>query len=228
MDAGVGEVMAHLQEKGLEEDTLVIFASDNGTPAWYPVPGNGALRGHKRQYYEGGMRVPMIVRWPGKVKAEVVCGEMISGMDVLPTVLAAAGVELPGEVELDGRNMLGVLKGIEKGSKERTLCWAGPMGSSSVVERRAVIKRAKKLKTSEYALYPPGWYVLRGKWKLIDPGTGKLALYNLENDIGEREDVAGEYPEKVRELRETFRKWIRTMPKPKRWDEEKWKKIRGA
>ncbi len=101
LDTQVGRILALLRELGLERDTLVVFYSDNGGVAGAD---NGPLRGHKGQYFEGGIRVPAIFRWPGRIPAGQVCDTPIMGMDVLPTLLAAAGIS--ADRSLDGVNVL--------------------------------------------------------------------------------------------------------------------------
>jgi uncharacterized sulfatase len=226
MDKGISDVMSHLKKSGLDENTLVIFASDNGTPGTYPWPANGPLRGFKRNYYEGGMRVPMIIRWPGKVPAGKDCTDMISAMDIMPTIFEAAGLNVPQNLNLDGRSVLGVFKGQSHIPKDRTLFWAGPNGSVSF-KLDNYIKKAKELGVSRWNLLPFGWYARKGKWKLIDPSDGTIELYDLQTDIGEHNNIAAKHPKIVEEILAEYRQWINQSSPPQIANVEGWKKLKA-
>mmetsp|Transcript_27150 Transcript_27150/g.69963 ORF Transcript_27150/g.69963 Transcript_27150/m.69963 type:complete len:284 (-) Transcript_27150:198-1049(-) len=120
MDTSIGAIMDHLKAKGLEEDTLVIFTSDNG--AWTDQKqfggNNGMLRGQKGETWEGGIREPMIAAWPGVIKPGTISHEVASMMDILPTVLKLADVPLPADRVIDGQDMLPVLKGVDDSGHE--------------------------------------------------------------------------------------------------------------
>jgi arylsulfatase A-like enzyme len=115
MDEAVGELFDLLKEKGLEENTLVLFLSDNGGGG--PAD-NGPLRGRKATMWEGGLRVPFIARWPQRLPAGEVRDDFLTSLDIFRTLLAAAGLSRPSRFTLDGSDMLPVLRGTAKGKRE--------------------------------------------------------------------------------------------------------------
>lgn len=223
MDCAIGKVIYHLAEKGIEEDTLVIFASDNGASWNFPMPANGALRGYKRQFFEGGHKVPMIFRHKGKIKAGCDCSESVSIMDVMPTILDIAGICVDDKLNIDGISLKELIYSQEQ-LEDRTFFWAGPMGTSSTEEHRANVRKARRELggVSVWSLNPPGWCVIRGKWKLIDEGDGVERLYNLEDDIAESNDLSGMKPRIVKELKSAYISWRKGLAKPKMWNEDFW------
>ncbi len=170
IDFSVGEIFKALRRNGLEKNTLVIFTSDNGPAIGSAKP----LRGKKGSRYEGGVRVPAIAWWPGKIPSQYVCDEMLSSMDLLPTIAQLAGAEIPNDRILDGMNIWKVL------SKEP--------GARSPHEKLF------------YHVGNTLSAVRSGKWKLHRTVSDGLELYNLGNDISEQNNVAGEYPEVVKRL----------------------------
>src|SRR5215211_3152325 len=127
MDDGIGRTMAALRAAGLEENTLVFFFSDNGGPLMQGTTINGSsnapLRGSKRQTWEGGIRVPFIIQWKGRLAAGTTDARPIIQLDVLPTALAAAGLEAGSGEKLDGVNLLPFLAGRARGTPHETLYW---------------------------------------------------------------------------------------------------------
>ncbi len=119
MDAAIGEVLKWLEERGQAERTLILFLSDNGGSG---NGGNAPLRGGKGQMWEGGLRVPFVARWPGRLPAGRVSDEFLSSLEIFPTLLAAAEVEPPAGVALDGFDMLPVLRG-EQPSPRTEMFW---------------------------------------------------------------------------------------------------------
>jgi arylsulfatase A-like enzyme len=186
MDDGIGKVMARLKEDGLDESTLVLFVSDNGGPTPSTTSGNGPLRGYKAQVYEGGIRVPMIVRWPGRVPAGKVYDEPASSLDFFATAAAAAGAEVTAERPLDGVNLVPYLDGKKAGPPHEYLFWR--MGQQSAVRR--------------------------GNWKLVKIGDQPPALYDLATDIGESKDLAGEKPDIRDLLTKALAEWDKQLVKP--------------
>lgn len=174
VDEAVGAVVNTLEELGLTDKTLIIFTSDNGG-----VKGltNNLLRDGKGYPYEGGVRVPFIVKWPGVAKAGSEVSEPVISMDILPTIAAAAGAKLP-DVDLDGKDLKPLLTG--SGEIERdTLYWHYP-----------------------HYRHERGPYsaIRHGDWKLVKWYEGPISLFNLKDDLGEENDLAGSMPEKVKEL----------------------------
>jgi len=178
MDASVGQVMALLARRGLDRNTLVIFTSDNGPhregghdPKFFES--SGPLRGIKRDLYEGGIRVPMIARWPGRVPAARTSDFVWGFCDMLPTFGELAGARVPGG--LQGISVTRALEGRPQQEHE-FLYWEFHEGGF--------------------------WQAARHKnWKGVRKGLhGKLELYDLSTDLGEQHDVAGTHPDVVRRL----------------------------
>jgi len=201
MDEAIGKVLKKLSDCGLEKNTLVVFISDNGGPTMKGVTINGAsnlpLRGSKRTTLEGGIRVPFVVSWPGTVKPGMYHYPAIQ-LDLTATALAAAGVKVRKEMQLDGVNLLPYLSGEKKGAPHEMLFWR--MGEQMAIRM--------------------------GDFKLVrydsnyDTNTGKpqpvtaAKLYNLREDIGETKDLANSMPDKMKELQSQWDKWNGTLVKP--------------
>lgn len=201
MDDAIGSVLAKVREHGLEENTLVVFLSDNGGPTPSTTAGNGPLRGFKSQTWEGGVRVPFLMQWKGKIPAGKVDDRPVIQLDILPTALAAAGVEAQAEWKLDGKNLLPYLTGVQSGAPHEALYWR--FGQQVAIRM--------------------------GDWKLVKgagmegfrpespekPGMGGAALYNLASDIGEKTNLAASEPEKVGQLTEAWNAWNSGLVDPK-------------
>lgn len=180
IDRDIGRLMERLRELGLERDTLVLFTSDNGPsseakhrPAFFQSA--GPLRGGKRELYEGGIRVPMLLRWPGHVPAGRVSDEVWTQWDLLPTLAEIA--QQPVTSPIDGRSVLAAWEG-GAAPKRDYLYW-------DYGHVRGTYLQALR----------------RGDWKAVRPGPGKpLELYDLRYDGAESQDVADRHPEVVKEL----------------------------
>lgn len=183
LDRDIGRLLERLEEHGIADNTLVLFSSDNGPhseggndPEFNDS--NGPLRGIKRDLYEGGIRVPLIARWPGHVPAGTVSDHVSAFWDLLPTFAELAGAEVPPG--LDGISMAPALMGdaASQGTHD-FLYWEFHEGAAS--------KQAVRM----------------GDWKAVRLSPGKpLELYNLAEDIGEENDVAGDHPEIVKQIEE--------------------------
>lgn len=123
MDDATGNVLAKIRELNLEEDTLVIFLSDNGGPTSSTTSGNGPLRGFKSQTWEGGIRIPYLMQWKGRIPAGKVDDRPVIQLDILPTALAAAGVSANPAWKLDGVNLLPYLTGQNPAAPHEMLYW---------------------------------------------------------------------------------------------------------
>ena len=195
MDKGVGRVMGLLTELGLEENTIVFFTSDNGGPGPYGFKedffhANGPLRGYKTTLYEGGLRVPMIARWPGKIKAGTTSDFVWYFADVMPTLAELAGARPPKEI--DGISVLPTL-----------------LGEGSVGRRQP---RHDFLYWEFGARKQLQQAVRMGDWKAVRLKQGApLELYDLSKDIGETNNVAAAQPDVVAKLEE-YLKRCRTDP----------------
>lgn len=213
LDEGVGQLMKKLADLGLEEKTLVVFTSDNGGTHELQEP----LRGKKGCYYEGGIREPMIVRWPGVVKAGTTCSVPVINVDFYATFAALAGAKLPSDRLLDGANLLPLFEG--KSSLDReAIYWHFPGYLDGPVPRgRDPVFRTR-----------PVSVIRKGDWKLhlyheewlLDGGREKLAsnraveLYNIADDQGETNDQGASNPSKRDELLGDLLAWIERVPAP--------------
>lgn len=182
MDQAVGKVMAKVDELGLRQNTIVVFTSDNGglsTSEGWPTS-NLPLRGGKGWMYEGGIREPLLIRWPAVIKPGTTIAEPVTSPDFFPTFLEAAGAAMPAGHPGDGVSLIPLLKEGKKTS--RTLYWHYPhYGNQGGA---------------------PATAVRRGDWKLIRWfEDDKWELYNLAEDLGETKNLAATHPEKVAELK---------------------------
>lgn len=191
MDRGIGEILELVKELGLEKNTLVFFTSDNG-PTSDRLAGSdsvffrsaGPFRGFKGGLYEGGIRVPMVVRWPGHVKPGTTSHHVSAFWDVLPTLCEITGTELPDD--RDGESFASTLLGSGQKKQHDFLYW-------------------------EFPAYGGQQAVRMGNWKAIRTGLKRknadtsIQLYNLKNDMGEKNNVADRHPEVVEQFREIMR-----------------------
>ena len=194
LDESVGHVLSKLEELGLAENTVVIFSSDNGghvsqrrDAEEFQGTGNLPLRGGKGWLYEGGVRVPLIVRWPGKVKPGA-SAEVTISTDYYPTILELAGLSLPPGHDLDGISLVPVLRGYGSLNRE-AVYWHWPHYSN-------------------HGRQSPAGAVRVGDYKLIEYfENGTLQLFNLREDIGEQVNLAAKMPLKAEDLREMLHQW---------------------
>ncbi|MDE0767984.1 MAG: sulfatase [Opitutaceae bacterium] len=185
LDDAVGRIVGTLEKYDLKENTLVLFMDDNGGPMYTKVQSNGPLRMGKLFLFEGGVRVPMILSWPGMLERGKVFRGITSSLDVFPTVCAAAGIAIPDTIELDGVDLGPYLNGESKGSPHRSLAWSNG----------------------------PNKAFREGKWKVIKSGDHTW-LFDLSKDIGEQTNVAAENPETVQRLERALNKWLGEMAPP--------------
>jgi N-acetylgalactosamine-6-sulfatase len=210
-DNQVGQILDALRELGLEENTIVIFSSDNGPETtwknkdmekypngyglYYSVGETGGLRGRKRSLFEGGVRVPFAVRWPGHAPAGLKNETtVLSVVDMLPTLCAAAGVVLPADYTGDGENLLSAFNG-KRVKRSRPLFWEwqGFGGTEDLWPRLAVRD---------------------GEWKLMTTYDGeRVELHRIPDDRAESENLADQYPEVVARLQKMVFEWKATLPK---------------
>ena len=201
MDDAVGNVLTKLREHGLEEDTLIFFISDNGGPTGGTTSGNGPLRGVKSQTWEGGIRVPFMVQWKGHIPAGQINAQPVIQLDLLPTALTAAGVTIKTDWKIDGTNLLPYLTGKQTGAPHASLYWRfGPqlalrMGDWKIVKSVGAGVSAENSRAGKAT-------------------TDGVQLYNLSQDIGEKENLAEKNPDKVLELVAAWEKYNRQMIDP--------------
>jgi len=188
LDLEVGRILDYLDQTGLRDRTLVIYIGDNGGATSIHAD-NGPLRGTRGTLDEGGIRVPLMISWPGQVRQGKLSGNIVSAMDLLPTICAATGVQIP--THLDGQNILPLLTGTETSLNHQTLVW--DTGHETAVRH--------------------------GKWKLqtvkpeqhaglqrADRRPGEF-LYDLDSDPGETKDLASAYPEVFLQLKTIHADW---------------------
>jgi len=203
MDDGIGRVMEALRAARLDENTLVVYFNDNGGPTMdgtsVNASSNAPLRGSKRQTYEGGVRVPYVIRWKGRLPEGRVDGRPVIQLDVMPTVLAAAGVTVQPAWRLDGLDLLPYLTG-KLSPPDRALYWR--FGDHMAI-RMGDWKLVKSSEGPVRAAGPEGFGGLAG-----------AELYNLKDDIGERNNLAAAQPQKVKQLGETWHQWNSGLAAP--------------
>ena len=207
LDQSVGRIMDKLEELKLEDNTVVVFFSDNGglvsrfdkipliadskkhyyegDTLLYVASSNRPLRSEKGTVFEGGIREPLIIKWPERIKPSTTSDALVSSVDFYPTFAALAGGKLPDNQVLDGKSILPELTG-EKTVTQRAIFWHYPVYHHAV----------------------PASVVRKGDWKLIHfLDDDHLELYNLKEDIGETTDVAGLHADKTSELRQLLNDW---------------------
>lgn len=184
MDKGIGQILDAVEHAGIAKNTFIFFFSDNG--AILSGGSNKPFRGGKFSHYEGGHRVPAIAWWPGKIAAGTRTDATTMAMDLFPTIMDLASVPIPEERKLDGTSMKALLLN-QAEFPHRQLFWG----------------------------YEPklGTAMRDGNWKMIVSST-KYELYNLENDIQESRDLAAEYPDRARTMKETLVNWSKAVSVP--------------
>lgn len=188
VDRSVGRVLQALREQGLEENTIVIFTSDNGAPGYIGLPDvNKPYRGWKLTFFEGGIRVPYVAKWPARIPAGTQYKTPVSNIDIFPTLLAATGAKPPAATTIDGVNLLTYLAANAPAQPPRPLHWRdGPYRA-----------------------------VQHDGWKLIVSGRpDKAWLFNLREDPTERNNLAQSQPQKLAELKALMQAHHATMPPP--------------
>jgi arylsulfatase A-like enzyme len=192
-DQGIGRIMGKLEDLNLAKTTVVFFLSDNGGTSG--STSMGPLRGSKGTIYEGGLRVPMFVRWQGMVRPGSSTDVPVSGVDLYPTILEMARVRRPLGYILDGESLVPLLTG-SGGLAPRAIFWHFPAYLEPDSGRKGPWKAT------------PCSAVRQGDWKLIEQlETGQLELYNLKDDIGEKTNLAQSRQDKAAELYQLLRDW---------------------
>jgi arylsulfatase A-like enzyme len=204
MDDGIGRTLNALHQEGLDENTIVFFFNDNGGPTMVGTTINGSsnapLRGSKRQTYEGGIRVIMAVRWKGHLPEKTTYDQPVIQLDVFPSALAAAGIKPKPEWHLDGVDLMPFLLGKQRKAPHEELYWR--LGINMAIRKG----EWKLVRTTDQPLRPVDASALND--------LSEAELYNLVKDLGEHENLASKYPEKVKELADTWRQWNNTLSKP--------------
>jgi arylsulfatase A-like enzyme len=194
LDDQVGRVVDAVEASGQSNNTIIYFMSDNGCEAYYKgLCSCTPLRGGKLSHYEGGTRVPFMVRWPGHIKPGTVYRQVVSTLDILPTSVAAAGGKLPADRIYDGVDIMPYITGKKTGTPHDMLVW----------RRRPLVS------------------IRMGDWKLwesVNDDTGKYGeyklLFNLKSDLNETTNLAAKYPAKVKQLEAKIQEWAKDMKDP--------------
>ncbi|HEY0355199.1 MAG TPA: sulfatase-like hydrolase/transferase [Flavisolibacter sp.] len=184
LDDGIGEIMKAIDDASLAQNTLVIFTNDNGGERF---SNNGGLSNSKMSLWEGGIRVPAFVRWPGVIKAGEISSQVLVTMDWTATILKAGGASIARDYPLDGIDLMPVLTGKEK-EMNRTLYWR-------------IFQRSKQKA------------ILDGHWKYLQDEKGEY-LFNLSNDQAEKNDLKTKEPVVFNRLKQMFSEWEKTVLKP--------------
>lgn len=185
LDDNIGKIMQKLKELDLEKNTLVVFISDNG-PADRSdghLNSAGPLKGKKANHYEGGIRIPFILKFPGMSTNKTVSNAVVNNIDIYPTLCAAADIHIPANTVIDGINLMPYLQNGFKKYPERTLYW-------------------KNYKSGA---------IRSGDWKMVVSGE-KKELFNLKDDKGEEHNLAKSKPEVLQRLHKNFSDWLDAMP----------------
>jgi len=208
MDSGIGQILDALDKTDQRDNTIIVFVSDNGGTI-NTYSNNTPLRGYKYMFGEGGIRVPMLISFPGRLPQGQTCNALVSAMDIYPTVMELAG--RAGHSKLDGKTLVPLLTGQQTGDNHAALCWA--RGPKNWTIRKGPWKLGHQI----------GWNHLN--FKIVDglcvrdtddslypDGT---VLFNLKDDIGETTNLADRHPEIVEELTELYEEWHREMVRDK-------------
>jgi arylsulfatase A-like enzyme len=191
VDEALGRIRESLLELGLEKETLIIFTSDNGGLLMEMATSNEPLRLGKGYPYEGGIRIPAIFCWPGRLPSGVVLDNQVISMDLFPTLCDVAGISLQEGIPMDGINLMPLM---EYGTqlKRQSLFWHFPHYRGQDISPYSIIRR--------------------GDWKLIRRYEGELSeLYNLGNDLSETSNLSEEHPDLVRSLEEELDAWLESV-----------------
>ena len=205
LDIQIGRLITNLEKSGKLENTFILFTSDNG--GHYGITKQWPLRSGKGSYYEGGIREPMFVRWPGEVAAGTKTDVPVINLDFYPTLLEVAGVSQPAGKTLDGKSILPLLTGTGT-IESRALFWHFPIYLQAYVKNDT---------TTQDPLFRtrPGSAIRHGDWKLIQYFEyNDIELYNLAEDISEENNLAELNPEKRDELLQLLEEWRRKTNAP--------------
>jgi arylsulfatase A len=199
VDWSVGEILKTLRKAGIAENTLVIFTSDNGAAVGSSLP----LRAKKGSVYDGGIREPTVMWWPGKIPAGAVCSEVAASIDLMPTFVKLSGGEMPKR-KIDGKNIWPLISGKEEAKSPHKI-YVLPHGPGAA-------------RSGKWKFYP--WQEGKGKgdWSKAEKNrsTFPVQLYDTAADIGERKNVAQEHPETVAKLKRSYDEFVKEVSANKR------------
>lgn len=238
VDYNVQRILDYLVERDVLDNTLIVFTSDNGAQAGGPsvLPGNAPFPGHKGTYYQGGTRIPLVFSWPAEISQGKVLDSLVSSIDILPTFLEAAGLEVPDG--LDGKSLFALLTANASEKEVRKqMIWAGIHSRSWGF----LINRSYKNHWTERPFAPPAWVVVQGDYLLrfigrIEPqlyyeypdgAEPHMELYDYIVDPAETENLVNERPELVEALKDAYLKRTEGFKPPVDWKYSKWEQIAG-
>ncbi len=242
VDQNIKRIVDSLKSKGIYENTMIIFSSDNGAMAGgsydghktgSPLPGNAPYSGHKGNYYQGGIRVPLFVHWPNGIKNPYHSKHLVSAMDILPTAIDASGGDVP--YSIDGKSLLPLLNDQNSPEIRDELYWAGIHSN----RWGFTITKTTKNHSNEAQFAPPAWAIVKDNYLLrftgtLDQGIYKdfmegrepvVELFDLGLDPTEQNNLAALMPEKVYELQEIYFKKSQDFKPPTIWNKKKWKEL---
>ncbi len=247
MDCGIGRILKQVEAMGELDNTLIFFTTDNGqsqgpyhqgfkTNSYQnmdfhlvPIPGNSPFSGCKWTPWEGAVRTPLVVKMPGG-QAGNTSDKLLSIMDIFPTILDYAGVDIPDSMDLDGKSFLPLLKGEQDAAPERTLFWVSDSQEPfpKTPQHQEMVRNLPKYEDVKVRedRFPPAWTVRTENWKLIGWDTLPPMLFKIDDDPGEEHDVAARHPETVQKLQAQFDVWIEQQANPIFYPEFQWKKLK--
>jgi uncharacterized sulfatase len=240
VDQSLRRIVELLKERGEWENTILFFTSDNGATCKVGggggdlslIPGNGPFRGHKGQTFQGGLRVPLLMVWPARIKQPMRVAQTVSLMDLLPTALDAAKLDVPND--LDGKSLLPLLTDPARIQHEQ-LFFAGIHAPAWGFSGQDVIGDAEARRD----LFPGAWAVVEGDWLLrfigtLDPGLlhtcpggqkAHFALFNTQADPLEQYDLYATHPEVAERLTASYLHYAEMLPPPPVWDFQRWAEL---
>jgi uncharacterized sulfatase len=225
LDFSVGQILDKLKQLDLDDNTFVIFTSDNGP--WYGGS-TGGLRGMKAKTWEGGLRVPMIARWPGKIPAGIVNKSLAGTIDVFPTILKAAGVKVPGDRIIDGKDIWPLLTSARAAGSHESIFGMHGTNLATVRSdkwRLHVRSPGRPPKRGDDWIDPrgPDGVTIIAPYEQARPGAypGSIAgddpknmmLFDIEADPAEKQDVSKQHPDVVKRLKALYDKTLAQVPK---------------
>lgn len=241
VDTNLKRIVEFLKSKGQFENTIIVFTSDNGAmcggsydgnKTGSPLPGNTPFSGTKGNFHQGGIRVPLFFYWPAGIKKSNISSQLVSTMDILPTVISAAGGKLPEGI--DGKSLLPLFRNPDQPAHDHLL-WAGMHSYAWGY----LIEKSTKTHNTERKFAPPAWALVKGDYLLrftgtLDPGIyydfidGRgpiIELFNINNDPTEKINLAGKMPDMVKTMSEIYFKEFDKFPPPVSWEREKWEEL---
>lgn len=242
VDFNVNRIIEFLKLKGVYENTMIVFTSDNGAmcegpyngiKTGSPLPGNTPFSGHKGNYYQGGIRIPLFIHWPGGIKNPDISDKLVSTMDILPTAIDVAGGKLPDGI--DGRSLTPLFESNPVKEIHDHLIWAGIHS----FQWGYLITKTTKTQINEAVHAPPAWAVVQGEFLLrftgtLEPGIyldylkGRgpvIELFNIKDDPAELNNIAGELPQRVKEMAKIYFSESKDFRPPSKWEKKKWEEL---